>query len=66
MIRDLNNLQIHFNSHRRVRRTRRKRVLEGGVFDQSMIDSYIELKQGEIDQVRQDPNPMEFDMYFYL
>ena len=41
-------------------------LLEGGVFDQGMIDSYIELKQSEVDQVRQHPNPMEFDMYFDL
>jgi len=41
-------------------------LLEGGVFDQGLIDSYIALKRGEIEQVRQHPNPIEFDLYFDL
>jgi glutamine synthetase len=39
-------------------------LLEGGVFDEGILDSYIGLKRAEIEQVRQHPNPMEFELYF--
>lgn len=41
-------------------------LLEGGVFTKNLIQSYCELKRGEIEQVTQHPNPMEFDLYFDL
>ncbi|UCH25389.1 MAG: type I glutamate--ammonia ligase [Trueperaceae bacterium] len=41
-------------------------LLEGGVFTKELIESYIELKRDEIEQVWQHPNPMEFDLYFDL
>jgi glutamine synthetase len=36
----------------------------GGVFDDDMIDAYIELKQADIDRVRMTTHPVEFDMYY--
>ena len=36
----------------------------GGVFDDDMIDAYIELKQEEVDRVRMTTHPVEFDMYY--
>ena len=36
----------------------------GGVFDDDMIDAYIELKQEEIDRLRMTTHPVEFDMYY--
>jgi glutamine synthetase len=41
-------------------------LLEGGVFTQELLDSYIDLKRAEVDLVRQHPNPTEFDLYFDL
>ena len=41
-------------------------LLEGGVFTQELLDSYVELKKAEVDLVRQHPNPTEFDLYFDL
>ena len=36
----------------------------GGVFDDDMIDGYIELKQEECDALHQATHPIEFDMYY--
>jgi glutamine synthetase len=36
----------------------------GGVFDDDMIDAYIELKQEDIDRLRMTTHPVEFDMYY--
>ena len=36
----------------------------GGVFDDDMIDAYIELKQEDIDRIRMTTHPVEFDMYY--
>jgi glutamine synthetase len=41
-------------------------LLEGGVFTQELLDSYIDLKRADVDLVRQHPNPTEFDLYFDL
>ena len=41
-------------------------LLEGGVFTQDLLDSYIDLKRADVDLVRQHPNPTEFDLYFDL
>ena len=37
---------------------------EGGVFDDDFIDSYIELKMGEVYRFEMTPHPVEFDMYY--
>ena len=38
----------------------------GGVFDDDFIDSYIELKMGEVMRFEMTPHPIEFDMYYSL
>ena len=37
---------------------------KGGVFTDDQIDSYIALKEEEIDRYRMTPHPVEFDMYY--
>ena len=34
------------------------------MFTDDQIDSYVELKQEEIDRFRMMPHPIEFDMYY--
>ena len=41
-------------------------LTKGGVFTDSMIDAYIELKMGEVTRFRQATHPIEFDMYYSL
>ncbi|KAA0445330.1 MAG: glutamine synthetase, partial [Candidatus Thioglobus sp.] len=36
----------------------------GGVFTDNVIDSFIELKMGEVTALRASPHPVEFDMYY--
>ena len=36
----------------------------GGVFTDSAIDGYIELKREEVDALNQATHPIEFDMYY--
>ncbi len=36
----------------------------GGVFDDDFLDSYIDLKMGEILRFEMTPHPVEFDMYY--
>jgi glutamine synthetase len=36
----------------------------GGVFTDSMIDGYLELKQGDVQTVNSVTHPLEFDMYY--
>lgn len=36
----------------------------GGVFTDDFIDSYITLKQAEIDRILKSPHPAEFDLYY--
>lgn len=36
----------------------------GGVFDDDMIDSYIELKREEIEKLNMTTHPVEFEMYY--
>jgi len=38
----------------------------GGVFTDSMIDAYIELKMEEVTRLRMATHPVEFDMYYSL
>ncbi len=39
---------------------------EGGVFNQDMIDGYIELKMDEVNAVRMTTHPVEFDLYYSM
>ena len=41
-------------------------LTKGGVFTSGMIDAYIELKMNEVNRVRVQVNPVEYDMYFSL
>jgi glutamine synthetase len=41
-------------------------LLEGGVFTNDMIDSYVDLKMKDVDALRSAPHPVEFDMYYSL
>jgi glutamine synthetase len=41
-------------------------LTNGGVFTDSMLDAYIELKMGEVTRMRMAPHPVEFDMYYSL
>jgi glutamine synthetase len=36
----------------------------GGVFDDDMIDAYIELKMEEVMRFEMTPHPVEYDMYY--
>src|SRR5262249_29410371 len=36
----------------------------GGVFNDDFIDSYIDLKLGEVQRFDMTPHPVEFDMYY--
>ena len=36
----------------------------GGVFDNDMIDAFIELKMTEVMRFEMTPHPVEFDMYY--
>ena len=42
----------------------REFLTEGGVFDDDMIDGYIELKMEEVTRLRSATHPAEFDMYY--
>jgi glutamine synthetase len=37
---------------------------KGGVFTDDFIDSYIELKMGDVTRFEMTPHPVEFDMYY--
>jgi glutamine synthetase len=39
-------------------------LLKGGVFNEDFIDSYIELKMGEVYAFEHTPHPIEFKMYY--
>lgn len=41
-----------------------KFLLEGDVFSQDLIDSYIQLKMEEVTRLRMTTHPIEFDMYY--
>jgi glutamine synthetase type I len=44
----------------------REFLTRGGVFSNSMIDAYIELKMQEVQRFRMTTHPVEFDMYYSL
>ncbi len=44
----------------------REFLTKGGVFTDSMIDAYIELKMEEVTRFRMAVHPLEFDMYYSL
>jgi glutamine synthetase len=44
----------------------REFLTRGGVFSNSMIDAYIELKMEEVTRFRMTTHPVEFDMYYSL
>jgi glutamine synthetase type I len=44
----------------------REFLTRGGVFSDSMIDAYIELKMEEVTKFRMTTHPIEFDMYYSL
>jgi glutamine synthetase len=44
----------------------REFLTRGGVFTDSMIDAYIELKMSEVTRLRMSTHPVEFDMYYSL
>ena len=39
-------------------------LTKGGVFDDDLINGFIELKRGEIEQLNMATHPVEFDMYY--
>jgi len=46
--------------------TDREFLKAGGVFDDDLIDAYIELKMEEVTRLRMSTHPVEFDMYYSL
>ena len=41
-------------------------LTKGGVFTDSMLDAFIELKMSEVTRARVEVTPTEYDMYFSL
>jgi len=41
-------------------------LTKGGVFTDTMLDAYIELKMGEVTRMRMATHPVEYDMYYSL
>ena len=44
----------------------REFLTRGGVFSDTMIDAYIDLKMQEVTRFRMTTHPVEFDMYYSL
>ena len=44
----------------------REFLTRGGVFTDGMIDSYLALKEGELQRVRMTTHPVEFELYYSL
>ncbi|MBP0604314.1 MULTISPECIES: glutamate--ammonia ligase [Aeromonas] len=42
----------------------REFLTRGGVFSDDFINSYLELKQHDVDRVRMTPHPLEFELYY--
>ena len=47
-----------------IRDSDRAFLKQGGVFTDDQIDAYIELKMEEVQQFRDTPHPIEFQMYY--
>ncbi len=41
-------------------------LLAGDVFNSALIESYIEIKQGEVDAVNLRPHPIEYELYYSI
>jgi glutamine synthetase len=41
-------------------------LTRGGVFTESMLDAYINLKMEDVTRFRMTTHPIEFDMYYSL
>ena len=41
-------------------------LLQGDVFTEDLIETWVELKRAEIDAIRQRPHPYEFDLYYAI
>ena len=41
-------------------------LMQGDVFTPDLIETWVELKRAEIDEIRQRPHPYEFDLYFAI
>jgi glutamine synthetase len=41
-------------------------LLEGGVFTEDLLESYIEIKREEVAEANLRPSPIEYEMYFDL
>ena len=41
-------------------------LLQGDVFTEDLVETWIELKRAEIDAIRQRPHPYEFDLYYAI
>ena len=39
-------------------------LLQGGVFTQDVLDTWLEFKRGEVAEMAQRPTPYEFEIYF--
>ncbi|MDR1791555.1 MAG: glutamine synthetase, partial [Propionibacteriaceae bacterium] len=39
-------------------------LLAGDVFTEDLVQTWIDIKRGEIDAIRLRPHPHEFEMYF--
>ena len=46
--------------------TDREFLKAGGVFEDDLIDAYIQLKMEEVTRLRMSTHPVEFDMYYSL
>ena len=44
----------------------REFLTAGGVFTDDLIDGYIDLKMGEVTQLRMTTHPLEFDLYYSM
>ena len=44
----------------------REFLTRGGVFTDDLIDTWISIKRGEIDQARLAPTPLEYELYFHI
>lgn len=44
----------------------REFLTRGGVFNDTMLDAYIELKMDEVNKLRMTTHPLEFEMYYSL